>query len=399
MVRTAGATLRSIPRLFQIFSGDDPDAIIPSASGVRSWLLRLGLFALREPLPVATDWLFLIDHSVQIGTIKACVIVGIRQSQLPAPMRPLRAEDLHLLGLHPVEISNGEVVLEQLEQAAQRVGIPREITSDHGSDVKKGCELFAARHSETRLAYDTAHHGAIVLKKRLEAHPLWSSFNSRLGKVKAQLLQTSDAFLVSPSPRSKARFMNVASLLKWSRAILRLLDRGASGGCSSERAWERYGWLKDYRGAISEWSRWEATVRATVSFVRTQGLRLGGEWSLLATLRNRPQAERHQVLETELFNVLRESCSGLRDNEVLIGSTEVLESLFGKWKTVERQESKSGMTSLLLSLGTLVGKWSPERMCQALLAIGVKHVKHWCDEHLPPSLQSQRRLAFRAEDP
>ena len=140
-------------------------------------------------------------------------------------------------------------------------------------------------------------------------------------------------------------------------------------------------------------------MRATVSFVRTQGLRLGGEWGLLTALCKRPEAERHRVLETELFNVLRESCSGLRPNEVLIGSTEVLESLFGKWKTRERQESKSGMTSLLLSLGALVGEWSPERMGQAFLAIAVKNVKHWCEEHLPPSIQSQRRLAFSAAGP
>ena len=74
---------------------------------------------------------------------------------------------------------------------------------------------------------------------------------------------------------------------------------------------------------------------------------IGREWSLLATLRNRTEVERHVVLERELFHVIRESCSGLRASE-------------------------------------------------ALLSIVVKHVKDWCDEYLPPSLQSQRRLAFSA---
>ena len=88
LVVKAGSALRAVPKIFDIFSAPhDPQAIIPSASGVRSWLLRLGLFALREPLPVASDWLFLIDHSVQIGTVKACVIVGVRQSRPPYPQR------------------------------------------------------------------------------------------------------------------------------------------------------------------------------------------------------------------------------------------------------------------------------------------------------------------------
>lgn len=395
LVTKAGSALRAVPKIFDIFSApDDPQTIIPSASGVRSWLLRLGLFALREPLPVASDWLFLIDHSVQIGTVKACVIVGVRQSRLPYPQRALRLEDLSLLALIPVETSTGEIVAEQLEQVARRVGIPRGITSDHGSDVKKGGELFATRHPETTVLYDIAHHGASVLKKRLEAHPRWSPLNSRLGQIKARLLQTSDAYLVSPSPRPKARYMNIGSLLKWCRGILRLLDRGSAGGSASERAEFRYGWLRDARGAISEWSRWEATICQAVSFVRTEGLRQSSEWSLLTRLVNRPEAERHRALETELFQFVRAQSSGLGASEVLVGSTEVLESLFGKWKALERQESKSGMTSQLLSLGTLVGEWPNPRLLEGLSAISVKNVKSWCSQHLPASLQSQRQLAF-----
>jgi hypothetical protein len=38
----------------------------------------------------------------------------------------------------------------------------------------------------------------------------------------------------------------------------------------------------------------------------------------------------------------------------LVGSTEVLESLFGKWKMLERQEPQSGITGLILSLGALL---------------------------------------------
>ena len=112
----------------------------------------------------------------------------------------------------------------------------------------------------------------------------------------------------------------------------------------SERAEVRYGWLRDARGAIREWSRWEATICQAVSFVRTEGLRQNSEWSLLTRLVNRPEAERHRALETELFQFVRAQSSDLGASEVLVGSTEVLESLFGKWKALERQESKSGMT-------------------------------------------------------
>ena len=77
-----------------------------------------------------------------------------------------------------------------------------------------------------------------------------------------------------------------------------------------------------------------------------------------------------------------------------MGSTEVIESVFGKWKQWERQESSSGITTLVLSLGSLLGQWTTERIQTALEKTPVKNVVAWCASHLPQSLQSQRRLAF-----
>ena len=150
LVMMARSSLRSLPRIFEIFQSDpDPDAHLPSASGARWWLLRMGLYALRmglyalrERLEQASDWVYMIDHSIQIGTLKLCLILGIRLRDLPSPSRPLRHSDMRLQALIPTEHSNGQIVLQQLENTSKRTGIPREILSDHGSDVKSGGELF-----------------------------------------------------------------------------------------------------------------------------------------------------------------------------------------------------------------------------------------------------------------
>ena len=136
----------------------------------------MGLFALREPLEIAHDWVDLNDHSVQIGQVKVCLILGARLSELPSPARPLRQADLRLLALIPVEQSTGQIVQQQLEETARRTGIPRQIVRDHGRDVKSGSELFAAEHPQTAVLYDAAHHGACVLKRRFEHDPRWSDF-------------------------------------------------------------------------------------------------------------------------------------------------------------------------------------------------------------------------------
>jgi len=150
LVMQAGSSLRSLPRIFEVFQGDqDPQAHLPSASGARWWLLRMGLYSLQEPLVRAADWVDIIDHSIQIGTLKLCLILGVRLSELPDPPRPLRHADMRLLALIPTEQSNGQIVLQQLEKTATRTGIPREIVSGHGSD-----DITIVGGSGTSLHYD-----------------------------------------------------------------------------------------------------------------------------------------------------------------------------------------------------------------------------------------------------
>jgi hypothetical protein len=397
LVVQAGVAMRAVPRVFAVlYHKLDATTVIPSASSVRWWLQRLGLYALREPLPRAGDWVLLIDHSVQIGTLKVCVILGIRLCDLPYPQRALRYEDMQVIAVIPVEQSSGEIVDAQLEQATLRIGIPRQIVSDGGSDVKKGAALFAARHPETAVTYDAAHHAALVLKRRFEDDPQWSQYIARLSQVKSRIRQTIDAFLASPSLRPKARYMNLESLLKWSRRILDLLDRGGSDRASS-RAELRYGWLRDYRTVIEKWSRWEATVRASVSYVRTHGLSADSASRLRAHLSELPPELSDQKLTTELETFVDQSSAAAGPHECLVGSTEVLESLFGKWKTLERQESQSGITGLVLSLGALLGGWPASRIQAALEATPVKHVVAWCHANLPSSVQSQRRIALSGQ--
>jgi hypothetical protein len=395
LVVQAGVAMRAVPRVFTIlYHKLEATSVIPAASSVRWWLQRIGLYALRETLPKTGDWVLLIDHSVQIGTVKVCVILGIRLGDIPYPQRALRHEDMQVIAVMPTEQSTGDIVDAQLEQATLRIGIPRQIVSDGGSDVKKGAALFAQRHPETTVTYDAAHHGAIVLKRRFENDSQWSEYIGRLGQVKSCIRQTSDTFLASPTLRPKARYMNLESLLKWSRRILDLLDQAASGSRASERAELRYGWLRDYRPSIEKWSRWEATVRASVSYVRTRGLSVDSASGLREHLSELPSELYDDTLATELGTFVRDSSAAAAPDECLVGSTEVLESLFGKWKTLERQESQSGVTGLVLSLGALLGAWTPSRIQAALEATPVKHVVRWCQANLPPSVQSQRRSTF-----
>ena len=46
---------------------------LPDCTTVRLWLMRVGVAALEEPVEVAEDWVWMADHSNQIGPEKVLV--------------------------------------------------------------------------------------------------------------------------------------------------------------------------------------------------------------------------------------------------------------------------------------------------------------------------------------
>ena len=62
-----------------------------------------------RPKVIATDWVWLIDHSIQIGTCKILVILGIRLSDLPEG-RPLCHQDMEPIALVPMTSSTKQTV-------------------------------------------------------------------------------------------------------------------------------------------------------------------------------------------------------------------------------------------------------------------------------------------------
>jgi hypothetical protein len=135
---------------------------------VRLWLLRLGHYQLNRPKELADDWMWIIDHTMQLGDRKCLIIVGLRQSAWDAVDRCLSHEDVQLIDLVPVTESTGEVVYRQLEAATAKTGVPRAIISDDGRDLHKGINQFREAHPSTAWMYDIKHKTACLLKHALE---------------------------------------------------------------------------------------------------------------------------------------------------------------------------------------------------------------------------------------
>ena len=78
------------------------------------------------------------------------------------------------------------------------------------------------------------------------------------------------------------------------------------------------------------------------------------------------------------------------------GSSEVIESCFGKFKQIEKDQAKNGWTSMILALPALVSKTTKTVVTQAMKQVSTKKIKEWSAEHLGSTINSKKR-AFHCE--
>jgi len=377
------------------------DFPVPHFTTVRFWLLRLGYHKLHRPKEHASDWVWITDHSNQIGQEKCFVILGVRISQLPppGPEFPLRLSQMEPIELEPVTVSDKEVVYRQLEANVAKTGVPRAIINDHGGDLAGGVELFRRAHPETIEVYDISHKAACLLKARLERDDQWKAFAAKAGQTKCSIQQTEWAFLIPASQRVKARYMNLGPLIVWGVSTLAILDNPGPEVLNygtRERLEEKLGWLRQFREPLKGWSEMKQTIDVVLDFARTQGLYRGAAKDLRKRFRKLPRGGTAAQLRDDFTKFVARQARRLKPGERIPFTSEVIESAFGKYKVVERDQSKGGFTGLVLALAACVAERTQEVVHEALQKTRTIDVIAWIKTKLGETVGSKRRIAYQA---
>ena len=105
----------------------------------------------------------------------------------------------------------------------------------------------------------------------------------------------------------------------------------------------------------------------------------------------------HQVLtplvhsfKTEIIEFIRQQGVKLRKEDRILGSTEIIESIFGHLKMFSGQHSKSGFTSMSLAIPALVGDFNTKDIEKALTTVKNSDVKVWCKNNISRSIQGEK---------
>jgi hypothetical protein len=374
----------------------------PSINSGKLWMLKLGYYNLTKEQTIADDWIYIIDHSIQMGKEKLLLIVGIRVKDLPQD-RALRYEDTEIIELQPVKKSTGDIVHEQIKEATKKTGKPRAIVSDMGSDIKLGIEKFQEKSSDTVHVYDLKHKIALLIKGILESSNEWSEFKLFANFVVKKLQNTAIAGYRPPKQKEKARYMNIEDLVRWGDKILIKYENLQKNIKKTDDEIKLEGIIKNIEQlekSIKAWSEMVVLFELIEKFMNIYGLQqdsyekfyqLHG-YKLLSL-----KTAEAKGLATQILSFIKEQQEVCNQNERLLHSSQLIESLFGKLKFLEKEQSKSSFTNLILSVGAMVSKITTTGIKKALETVNIDMINKWSKEKIGTTIQAQRKELYQLE--
>lgn len=376
---------------------------IPSHDSIRQWASRVGVAELQDTFSKDQQTLWMADHSSQIGVEKVLLIIGMELKDLPQPGETLCLDHVKVLAVVPGKKWKKEDVAREYQKLADRIGAPRFLLCDGAIELREPAETLEKDGKKTIVLGDLKHHAANVFEKQIGRSERFKTFLSQIGLTRNRTQQTELSHFSPPPLKQKSRFMNLGPLLKWATMVLYHLSNPESKsrtGITPERMNEKLGWLEEYRDDLKLWGACQELIDKMLSFINHEGLFRGTSDQLRQHLGTTLKAswsynETYYQVFSGLIGFVEESEQKLEPGERAWLSTEILESLFGRFKRLEGQHSKGGFTSLLAALPTLCVQVDGTQVRKRLLEVNSKRLKQWLASTIGRTLTSRRAAAYQ----
>jgi hypothetical protein len=396
MVIEGTVSFRAVPRIWGVLQRLGWVQIqIPHFTSVIHWTLRAGMTIFNEVAPTDEPWIAVIDCSIDIGTRKALVVLRVPLSALHQKQDAIGLQDCECVGLKIATRWNGPLVKDALADIFDKAGMPRAIIKDGGTDIKSGVELYQAAHDAEHIQVieDVGHLAANALKAEFAWRAAFTKFLDIVRKGASRIRQTDLAWLLPPKVRTKGRFQGITEVAEWAGKLLNLMGRPGRSKNGSEVGMLRkafYG-LSQLRGFLEQFC---ATCRVTERFLKVlkcNGLNQATGAQAKSILKQLPQDSQVRARLSAWIDrhlkIQRELAIG---HVPLLVSSDVIESLFGKFKTIIQRNPQAELNRLVYIIPLLCGAHACAEIDRALRGCSHGQMLDQIRKTIPPTLRQQR---------
>jgi len=364
----------------------------PCNTTITNWILKIGYYELTKPKIKATDWIILLDHSIQIGNQKVLVVYGVRQSELKFD-RALQYKDLTTLTIVSKTKWTGQDVADEIIKLEKETGKIIYAIGDYGGNIKKGLKICEIKH-----IHDLTHWMALSVENLYKNDEKYLSFSLKMSELRSKCLQSDIAHIIPPKQRKKSFYQNIKTISDWAVKSLQFLERENKNAKTYIKEKENLMWLKDYEGFIYELDSINQTICEIEKVLKTKGLSTETikTCNSILNLSKLNKSEKGKKLKPMILNYLRQTLQLVPQNESLLCTSDILESAFGKYKNYVNSNPMACVTNLILSLAAFTCSLTEQEITKAIEKTKIKDIKKWTEDNIGKSVLKNRTIMLSA---
>lgn len=388
-------SLRGVERTFCLFNKWFKGGI-PCHVVIQNWVLRFGLYKLLQVVEKRDDWIYILDHTIEFGTKKCLVVLGIPLRLFRANGCKMRHKDMEVLAISIAEKATALSVTKVLFNISRIAGIPVQILSDGGSNIKCGIRDFIRKvkcNFTIRQTYDVTHKAAVILKHYLKDDESWKLFIDFACKTKRSLVQTVIGFIAPPKPRDKARWLNLDVYIEWAESILKL-EKDKMQQAEREKIAKSLSWIHAFERNISEWRIILNILTMLKNEVKINGLNENTKINVEKSISTLPlNTARLVKIRDEVLDYLERECAGI--SGVYPGCSDIIESVLGKYKSFSAKSPMKEVGKAILTIPVFTSNVGYKEAKMAMETISANDVKTWLSKNIGISLFAKRKQVFK----
>ena len=351
---------------------------------------------LKEVKKVSLPWVAIIDHSINIGIKKLLVVLRVEMSVLADKGKAISLEDCECIGIKICKVVNKGTVSQDLKEIFDISGVPTAIIKDTDATLNSGVKKFIEENREDiAIIDDISHVVAKSLKKEFEDTKSYKQFTKLINNGSARIRNTDIAFLTPPKLRNKARFQSISKLGKWGEKMMDTFNkRGrAKKGSILEKLRKAFPQFSKLKSFIKNFANTTSITSKIMERLKNIGLEQSTYDECKLLLKELPRSSKTaKELRVWLDKHIR--IQQQLTKHPLPVSSDIIESLFGKFKHTIERSPQTEMNRSVLIIPALCGKVDESTILRALDVAKHKDLKNWEKENVGETMKSKRLSYF-----
>lgn len=326
---------------------------------------------------------------MMIGSEKLLLTLGVPAEHQG---RPLSYNDINVLNIAVAESWNGDKIRAQIKAATEKVGHdPLYIISDNASVMNKGIRCSGIPHQR-----DISHSLGMLLERIYKNEADFKEYLKLMTEAKFKHNMKKIAYLLPPTQRTVARFINLSEWVKWSAKMLKIYHKLSKDEQSA------FSFVPLNASLIDELSEALKCVNTIESICKNRGFSKQTVKECKQTVKKHLLSGNSRMIElgASIFTFLTEETKVLAADIVQNNSSDIIESVFGKYKARKSLNKLNGVTPFILFLPIYTKLNSDPKTEKfdfkaALENKGMKHLVNWKKANLTDNLVQLRTNCFK----